>query len=151
MRALLVLCLAACAGPKPLPPCPEPGSPDEALVRPGELELPPEERMPEGASPPEVVRSSEPVLPEDAFAQGAGPVVVIIKYRVDPEGKVDHTEVTRGQPPFSEAAVDAVKQMSFRPATHEGAPIAAYQMRRFVFRHSYAHCDGGAQPPQPEP
>lgn len=139
------LTLGGCAAPKPLPPCPEPGPPDEALVQPSELELPPEERMPEGATPPERLVAPEPALPDDAFAGSTEPAVVIVKYRVDERGEVTTTEVTRGASPFREAALEAVRGMRFRPATHEGAPIAVFQIRRFVFRHGYAHCDGQPQ------
>jgi TonB family protein len=142
MRAIVFLTLlAACASPQPLPPCPAPGPSDDELVRPAELELPADKRMPEGATPPELVASPEPVLPDNAFEGASGPQVVVVEYRIDETGNVASTEIRRGQPPFSETAVEAVMRMKFRPATHEGAAIAVYQVRRFVFRHSFAHCD----------
>lgn len=145
----ILLTLSACASQKPLPPCPAADPPDHELVTPAELELPADQRMPEGATPPERIASPAPVLPEDAFANSTGPEVVIVKYRVDAEGAVSSAEVTRGQAPFSETAVAAVKQMKFRPASHEGRPIAVHQVRRFVFRHSYAHCQEGSEQAPP--
>jgi TonB family protein len=146
MRAIVfATLLLACASPQSLPPCPAPGPSDDELVRPAELELPADKRMPEGATPPELIASPEPALPDDAFAAASGPQVVVVEYRVDEMGNVAGTEIRRGQPPFSEAAVEAVMKMKFRPASHEGAAIAVYQVRRFVFRHSFAHCDDQPQ------
>ena len=76
--------------------------------------------------PPEAVFAPEPQYPEPARRLGR-PGTVVLQATIDPEGRVTELEVLRGEPlGMTEAAVAAVRQWRFRPATLEGRPIAVY-------------------------
>jgi TonB family protein len=58
------------------------------------------------------------------LAFGSG--VVLIEGQVGPTGGLADVNVLRSAPPFDEAAGDAVRQWSFRPALRNGVPVPAF-------------------------
>jgi protein TonB len=92
----------------------------------------PEPASPIGAGPlrvggdvkaPIVIRRVEPVIPEAARkARVAG--IVILETVIDKEGRVADAKVLKGLPlGLDEAALEAVKQWTFRPGTLNGEPV----------------------------
>ena len=72
--------------------------------------------------PPVKTRDVKPVYPpvaRDAGVQG----VVIIEAGIDSQGNVVNAHVLRGQPLLDEAAIEAVRQWTFRPTQLNGAPV----------------------------
>jgi TonB family protein len=89
-----------------------------------------------GVIRPEVIESSRvlPVYPEEAQrARLEG--LVVLKVVIDEHGKVGNVEVLRSVGHgFDEAAVAAVRQWRFRPATRDGKPIKVVHVIPFEFR-----------------
>lgn len=83
--------------------------------------------------PPEKIHSPDPVYPEEARMariQGA----VILQTIIDARGKVTDIRVLKGLPSgLTEAAVAAVSQWRFRPATLEGEPVAVHYLVTISF------------------
>jgi TonB family protein len=76
-------------------------------------------------SQPTLVRRVRPVYPPIAEA-GKVQGVVVLKATVDPTGKVRTAEIVRSPNQFlSEAALSAIRQWEYRPATVKGVPISA--------------------------
>ena len=80
--------------------------------------------------PPELVQDSkiEPIFPELArVARLSGRV--ILRAVIDEEGSVGEIEVVDSNRPgfgFDDAAVEAVQQWKYKPATMRGRPVAVY-------------------------
>ncbi len=76
--------------------------------------------------PPERVYSPQPAYTEiarRARVQG----VVIVQAIIDKQGNVTNVKVLKGLPMgLEEAAVDAIKQWKFKPATLNGKPVTVY-------------------------
>ena len=62
-----------------------------------------------------------PVLPE---VRDVGPVVLEVV--VDASGAVTHVHVLRSIPAYDRAAVEAVRQWKFAPATLHGSPVPIF-------------------------
>ncbi len=75
--------------------------------------------------PPVLVTSVEPVYPEDARLQRVQGKV-ILQAVIDTEGRVRSVKALRSVPLLEPAAVAAVKQWRYRPATLDGAPVPVY-------------------------
>jgi TonB family protein len=89
-----------------------------------------------GVIRPEVIESSRviPVYPEEAQRAGLEGLVVL-KVVIDERGRVGDVEVMRSVGHgFDEAAVAAVRQWKFRPATRNGKPIKVVHVIPFDFR-----------------
>ncbi|HEY6321948.1 MAG TPA: TonB family protein [Thermoanaerobaculia bacterium] len=101
----------------------------------GEADLPVEAGG--GIVSPVLIESSgvKPVYPEEALRAGLEGLVVL-EAIVDERGKVgDEIKVVRGLGHgFDEAAVAAVRQWRFRPATRDGKPIKVRRIFPIVFR-----------------
>ncbi len=70
----------------------------------------------------EVVRRVEPKYPEQALAQHLqGPVVLDV--HISKEGAVQDAKVVSGNPVLAEAAVEAVRQWSFKPRMQDGHTV----------------------------
>lgn len=80
----------------------------------------------ESIQPPVPVFQDPPVYPEEARkARVVG--IVILRTIIDTAGVVRDVEVARGLPMgITEAAVDAVKQWRYDPATLDGRPVPVY-------------------------
>jgi periplasmic protein TonB len=76
-------------------------------------------------SPPDVIHRVPPKFPE--FARRSNPAGdrVVLNVTVGKDGRVGNIQVVRGQPMFSDAAVNAVKQWQYRPAFLNGDPVEA--------------------------
>lgn len=73
---------------------------------------------------PVVLNRVEAVIPEIAKKARVGGIV-IIEATIDEEGRVIAAKVLKGLPfGLSEAALEAVRQWTFRPATKDGEPVA---------------------------
>jgi TonB family protein len=74
--------------------------------------------------PPRLLESVPPVYPEEAKKKGIEGLVVL-RLRLDEEGKSGDVEVVQGQPEgLTEAAIAAVKAWRYAPATEGGMPVA---------------------------
>jgi TonB family protein len=82
---------------------------------------------------PERIFAPDPIYPEEA-RQARIQGVVILQTIINALGKVTDIKVLKGLPSgLTEAAVDAVAQWEFRPATLEGKPVAVYYMVTISF------------------
>ncbi len=95
--------------------------------------------LPEPAPPvveveAKAIKRIDPVLPLSAkLYRGSYEVVVVAS--IDDTGKVKEAHALRKDNyGFGQAAVDAVKQWVFSPATQDGRPVPSTQAIRFVFR-----------------
>jgi protein TonB len=92
--------------------------------------------LPEEATPPqEVPGNRRPDYPESARAAGLEGLV-ILKIVVTEMGRVGNIQVMKGEPPFVEAAIAAVKTHTFQPAMLAGRPIAVFRIIKVPFRLS---------------
>ena len=71
-----------------------------------------------------------PPFPPNALFDGT----VLVECHVGPAGQLLGTKVLRSKPPFDRLALDAVKQWTFRPATHGRQRVDAYTYVSFSFR-----------------
>jgi TonB family protein len=71
--------------------------------------------------PPRLVHAEPVRYPEGA----TGDHVVTLKLVVNRDGSVRHAEVTQGDEPFAQAALDAARHFHFEPATRGGETSAA--------------------------
>lgn len=83
---------------------------------------------------PVLERTAPAVYPEEALAQGVGSSVVL-ELAIDDQGMVFDARVTEsGGEDFDRAALDAVRDFQFTPATDaQGRPAAAKILYRYVF------------------
>jgi TonB family protein len=81
-------------------------------------------------TPPVVENSTEVPYPKD----GHGNATVLLDLDIDRDGRVLRAVVTRGAPPFSEAARRAALGWRFTPARRGGVSVAALIRARIVFR-----------------
>jgi protein TonB len=109
------------------------GVPAEAAIVPGSAQP---VNLPEEATPPVAsLDNAPPAYPEVARTAGKEGLV-ILKVVITAEGRVENIRVLKGEPPFVEAAVLAVKGYSFKPALLDGRPIAVYRILKIPFRLS---------------
>ena len=82
---------------------------------------------------PERIFAADPTYPEEA-RQGRVQGVVILQTIIDTSGEVTNVRVLKGLPSgLTEAAVEAVRQWRFRPATLKGKPVAVYYLVTVTF------------------
>jgi periplasmic protein TonB len=92
--------------------------------------------LPEEATPPvESPVNRRPEYPESARAAGVEGLV-ILKIVVTETGRVGNIQVMKGEPPFVEAAMSAVKTYTFQPAMLGGRPISVFRIIKVPFRLS---------------
>jgi len=92
--------------------------------------------LPEEATPPvESPDNRRPEYPEAARAAGQEGLV-ILKIVVTETGRVGNIQVLKGDAPFVEAALLAVKSYRYEPATLAGRPIAVFRIVKIPFRLS---------------
>lgn len=84
------------------------------------------------SQPPILVTQTAPIYPLSAKASGFEGVVTI-KALIDKEGRVKRADILSGDPVLAQAALDAVRQWRYKPATLGGAPAEAETTARVVF------------------
>ena len=82
---------------------------------------------------PKVLRSVKPVHPEEALRDSLEGKV-FLKFMVNLDGSVSDVRVLRGTEEFHQAAIDAVSQFRFKPAEHNGEPVAVWMTQPISFR-----------------
>jgi TonB family protein len=83
-------------------------------------------------TPAVLVSRVDPVYPLQAKAnkiQG----LVALHIRIDKEGRVEDAQIMSGDPSLSQAAIEAVRQWRYKPATLAGNPIATDGTAEVVF------------------
>ncbi len=86
----------------------------------------------EGTQPVKIY-APQPHYPINARKRGVQGHV-IVQVIIDEEGRVSDTRVLKGHPGLTEAAVNAVKEWRFKPATLHGKPIPVYHNLTINFR-----------------
>lgn len=130
--SLLLLALLACGGEK------KPGEPNQ-----GQVTSPPLAEKEPGIDEtidvdefPAVTKSVNPVYPEEAKTNGIEGTVYL-KILVDKEGNVKKAVVTKrtdGSVALEQAAMDAAKQWTFKPATIKKQPVEIWVSIPFKFK-----------------
>ena len=88
---------------------------------------------------PVVTHSVQPIYPEWARFSGGMTGSVHVKFKVNEDGSVRDVRPLKGQSVFIKPAIDAISQYRFKPAEHEGEPVAVWMTHRISF-----------QPPEPK-
>lgn len=85
----------------------------------------PERSAEQASTTPVILTRVQPVYTAEAKAARAGGIV-ILELQIDEHGKVTDARITKSLPyGLDQAAVDAVKQWTFKPATKAGRPVSA--------------------------
>lgn len=139
---LAAVCVLACVCSLPAAHAQEPGA--------GQTAPPPPPNDDDGApkkpvrTPPVLKKFVDAVYPPDAYAQGLSGTVEL-EMVVGTDGHVrDAKVVTSAGHGFDEAALTAVQQFEFKPATQDGQPMNARIRYPYVFEFK-------APEPEPEP
>ena len=82
---------------------------------------------------PKVLHYVKPVHPEEALKDSLEGKV-FLKFMVNLDGSVSDVRVLRGTEVFRQAAIDAVSQFRFKPAEHNGKPVAVWMTQPVSFR-----------------
>ncbi len=82
---------------------------------------------------PKVQHSVKPVHPKEAIRDSLEGKV-FLKFRVNVDGSVSDVRVLRGPEVFHQAAIDGVSQFRFKPAEHNGKPVAVWMTQPVTFR-----------------
>ena len=84
---------------------------------------------------PKVLHAVKPVHPEEALRDSLEGKV-FLKFIVNVDGSVSDVKVVRviGSEVFRQAAIDAVSQSRFKPAEHNGKPVAVWMTQPITFR-----------------
>jgi len=83
--------------------------------------------------PPTAVSRVEPVYPEEERAKRNGGIV-ILEVVIDANGNVTGAHLLKPLPGLDDAALTAVKQWHFQPATRDGQPVAVIFNLTIQFR-----------------
>lgn len=115
------------------------------------LKPPPARRLSEGMTPPKAISRIEPVYPEEAKkARIAG--IVIIEATINEAGVVTEASVVKPLPfGLDQAALDAIQQWRFEPATQDGRPVPVKFHFTFNFKTDDGKAEGAVPPPPPRP
>ena len=84
---------------------------------------------------PKVLHAVKPVHPEEAIRDSLEGKV-FLKFIVNVDGSVSDVKVLRttGSKVFQKAAIDAISQFRFKPAEHNGKPVAVWMTQPVTFR-----------------
>ena len=82
---------------------------------------------------PKVLHSVKFVHPEEAIRDSLGGKV-FLKFIVNVDGSVSDVRVLRGPEVFHQAAIDAISQYRFKPAEHNGKPVAVWMTQPVNFQ-----------------
>lgn len=111
-------------GAPPLPPA------ADAATRNGEPDPNAYVATDEAAEPVYTVRADYPDIARQAGAEGT----VVVQALVGTDGRVKDTRIVRSIPMLNGAALEAVKQWRFKPASTGGRPVAAWVSVPMSFR-----------------
>jgi periplasmic protein TonB len=90
--------------------------------------------LPDDAIPPRPKSTNvTPAYPQEARADGRTGVVVL-EIVILADGSVDRVRVVRGEEPFANAAVEAVKMWKYEPARFKGQAISVYRTFSVTFK-----------------
>ncbi len=123
--------------PTPIPALAPPGEVSSfalpASPSPGAVAAAPLAALPEGSEVPVLVTRVDPQYPEQARRLRVGGDVVL-RVVVEANGSIGRIEPV-GSAPFgmTEAAVDAVRRWTYRPARVDGQPVAVWKVIRVKF------------------
>ena len=99
---------------------------------------------------PVVIHSVQPVYPNITKKAGlAGSVV--LKFKVNVDGSVSDVDafVLKGGEIFRKPAIEAVRQFLYKPAEHEGKPVAVWMTQHFTFAPPEHQDDTAPDPSDP--
>ena len=83
---------------------------------------------------PKLLHAVEPIPhPEEALRDSLEGKV-FLKFMVNVDGSVSDVRVLRGPEVFHQAAIDGVSQFRFKPAEHNGRPVAVWMTQPVSFR-----------------
>jgi TonB family protein len=106
-------------------------------------------RISEGMTPPKVISRVEPHYSEEAKKNNIFGVV-ILEATINEAGVVTDVRVLKPLPyGLDQAAVEAIRQWRFEPATIEGRPVPVIFNFTFNFKTDGGESVGGAVPPPP--
>ncbi len=80
--------------------------------------------------PAGIISFTYPDYPVNSVAWGS----VIVQITVNSEGRIESTEVLRGMEPFTELAVDSLRNWRFQAATLHGKPVSSQLPIAFIFQ-----------------
>jgi TonB family protein len=80
--------------------------------------------------PAGIVSFAYPDYPANSVAWGS----VIVQVTVNSEGRMENTEVLRGMAPFTDFAVDALRNWHFQAATLNSKPVSSQLPIAFIFQ-----------------
>ena len=87
-------------------------------------------RLQSSFQPPDVTHATFPACVINA----TNPGTVILESSINEAGKAHHTKVLRDAPPFTAAAIKAIEDWRFAPATLSGRPVESNVVLVFCFR-----------------
>ncbi len=105
------------------------GVPDGIVGGTGDLPLP----VANADRPPRLLHRVQPVYPPPAFSQKVEGTVEL-EILIDASGRVRRMKVIRSVPLLDDAAMDAVRQWVFAPATKDGRPVATLALAPVRFQ-----------------
>ena len=82
---------------------------------------------------PKVLYAVKPVYPEEALRDSLEGKV-FLRFIVNVDGSVSDVRVLRGQEVFHQAAIDAVSQVRFKPAEHNGKVVPVWMTQPMSFQ-----------------
>jgi len=85
-----------------------------------------------GGVPPQILLASYAIYPANTVATGT----VVLSARIDKSGHATQLKVVHGAHPLTDAAIAAVQQWGFRPATSAGSPVAGRICIAFIFQRN---------------
>jgi TonB family protein len=85
--------------------------------------------------PPKLLKQTKPKYPRIAYNKSIEGVVVV-RFTIDEKGRVTDPQVVQSVPELDDAALDAVKQWTFRPAQKDGHPVRSSGKAPITFKRS---------------
>src|SRR5882762_4197276 len=84
--------------------------------------------------PPKPIHRVDPTYPDSAIGKGIEGTV-LVSLTIPPDGIPKDVKIAKGfQPDFDQAAIDAVRQWRFRPASKGGKPLEVSVTLEVVFK-----------------
>lgn len=90
--------------------------------------------LPENASPPRPSDDNEPPAYPLVAREAGKTGLVVLRVTIDEAGQVEDISIMKGEAPFIEAAVKAVKTWKYSPAMLDGKAIRVYRIIKIPFQ-----------------